>query len=302
MTQLVAFNAATVAKGYDLGPNDLSAGFMNFDIPNKITLKAGRFRMIVGGQEVNETPGPLSVVIQAANPFNSRAFYSAAYDANAEAKAPNCYSEDGSTPSVKATRPQANACALCLQNVKNAQGMKACKTFKRVVVTLVADPDKSLYQLDAGALTLFGDDDVANNKFNLKNLSSVLAKCNLPSSSVFVQVAVDTKATVSKMLFTPMLVLSTEEHTERQSHFDHAEIARMLKTDIAVTTPAAPALAPAPVVAALAAPVTVAPVVVAAPVMVAPASVTVAPVSSMGVAPASGSLEDLMRSMGLNPT
>jgi hypothetical protein len=298
MTQLVPFNAANSGKGYDLGPNDLSAGFMNFDIPNKITLKAGRFRMIVGGQEVKETPGPLTVVIQAASQFNSRAFYAAAYDASAEAKAPDCYSEDGTTPSVKATRPQANACALCPQNVKNAQGLKTCKTFKRVAVTMADDPDKGLYQLDAGALTLFGDDDVANNKFNLKNLSSLLAKRQLPSSAVLVQVAVDTKATVSKMLFTPMAVLPTDLHTERQAHFDPAEIARMLKTDIAVTTPApAPALAPAPVVAALAAPV-VAPVV--APVMVAaPVVAPVAPVTSVA---ASGSLEDLMRSMGLNPT
>jgi hypothetical protein len=319
MTALIPFSSNfVVPEGYGAsGAAMLSDGFGGFADINRITLKNGRFRMIVNGAEVMETPGPINVVIQGFSLANARSFYAGEYDPNAEATAPDCYSEDGVTPSVRSKKPQASTCAMCPNNVKGVNGRKSCKTFKRTVVTLAEDSTMTLYQLDAAALSLFGDDDVPNNRFNLKNYSAMLGKRGAPAAAVVTTVSVDSKATVSKMLFTPLALLPLDLFHQRHAALDHVALESLLKVDIAFgagvpqvasgTPPVQKIAAPAPVAAAPA-PVAAAPAPVAAampamtmPTMGAPGVTVAAAPHAAAPAPVSGvmgSVQDLLKNLG----
>lgn len=209
---------------------------------NRITLKNGLFRMIKGGQEVGQTAGPITVVIEAFSPYLSRSFYAGAYNPSAESKGPDCYSEDGVTPSLRSTMPQASACAMCPQNVKAVgTGRKACKMFKRIAVTMHGDPALTLYQMDAASLSVFGDDNQTAKLFNLRSYAQTIDSRGVDIRAVVTNISVDSNASVSKMLFTPVGFLTPLEHQARKDTVDPELLSSYVSIELAGATPVAQA-------------------------------------------------------------
>ena len=105
----------------------------------RISLRGGRFREIVGGEQVNvKSDGFLNMVIVNAAKL-SRTFYAGQYDPE-NPSAPTCWSPDTQAPSpdVPKDQMQAARCMDCPQNIKGSgQGeSRACRFSQRLAVML----------------------------------------------------------------------------------------------------------------------------------------------------------------------
>jgi len=79
----------------------------------RISIRGGRFRLVINGEEVSKTDRPeLDVIVAAGRKENSRIFYAKAYNPK-EIVPPDCWSDDGITPSPKSESRQADTCANC---------------------------------------------------------------------------------------------------------------------------------------------------------------------------------------------
>jgi hypothetical protein len=122
----------------------------------RISLRGGRFREMVGGEQVNvKSDGFLNVVILNAAKL-SRTYYSGAYDAE-NPSAPTCWSADTQAPAseVPADQRQASRCMDCPQNIKGSgQGeSRACRFNQRIAVFLEGNMDE-VYQLQLPATSI----------------------------------------------------------------------------------------------------------------------------------------------------
>jgi hypothetical protein len=85
-----------------------------------------------------------------------------AYDPNAEATPPDCWSPDGRAPDASVKNPQGKTCETCKQNIAGSgQGnTKACRYGRRIAVVLPDDLDTNVagdvYQMQLSAKSIFG--------------------------------------------------------------------------------------------------------------------------------------------------
>jgi hypothetical protein len=205
---LGAFNSA-------LGTDLALGGFSG----NRIGLKGSRFRLIVNGQEeaILETFN-LDVIIVGAAPGVARIFFEGNYDPDGATKAhPVCYSSDGVTPGADVTNPQSLRCATCPQNEKgskisdNGVKTKACNYFKRMMVTLVDDPEHRLFKLDGKAMTIFGEGVPAQNKFTLNEYAKKFSTRGLDPAHFVTRLSFDPDSSVPKLYFSPLRVITEDE-------------------------------------------------------------------------------------------
>jgi hypothetical protein len=115
----------------------------------RISIKGGRFRLIVGGEQVSVSKNSeMNIIVVNAAPI-SRTYYEGAYDPEKTA-APSCWSTDSTVPSkdVPADQRQAPRCADCKMNIKGSgQGeSRACRFSQRLAITLEGKPDE-IYQM-----------------------------------------------------------------------------------------------------------------------------------------------------------
>lgn len=155
------------------GLSDLSKSLASNKASTKrIAMKNGIFRKLVNGVEQGKIKGALDVIIVNAQPAVGRTWYATAYDANAEARAPDCWSADGRTPDASVKSPQASRCDQCQQDVKGSgQGnTKACRYQRRVALMLVEDfgtpLEGDIYQLSLSATSIFGRGEGNTHPFN----------------------------------------------------------------------------------------------------------------------------------------
>ena len=235
--QIVPYNPAqppAQALGYGQvaqGQSSLADG-MSGESLNKITLKPDRtFSLSVNGQEIQRMPSPVQVVIQDFNPGVSRSYYSTAYDPSAKATAPDCYSADGVMPALNAKNRQHSQCDACPMNVKGERG-KPCRTFKRLVVTLVGDTEPGrLFQLDSSATSTFGDEYPHENKLNLKGFAAKMAESGLNQNIMVVNLHSDMNVDYQKMLFEPVGFIPEADYNAMLSTLDPAGLAKYVKVE-----------------------------------------------------------------------
>lgn len=209
-TQLPAYLSAFSS---DLGQSLALGGFSG----NRIGLKGSRFRLIVNGQEesILET-FHLDVIIVGAAPGVARMYFGGNYDPDEKAH-PLCYSADGVTPGADVINPQSLKCATCPQNEKGSkitdQGVKtkACNYFKRMMVTLVDDPEHRLFKLDGKAMTIFGEGMPAQNKFTLNEYSKKFSTRGLDPAHFVTRLSFDPNSSVPKLYFSPLRVIREDE-------------------------------------------------------------------------------------------
>ena len=126
---------------------------------HRISLRGGRFRELVNGEQVNvKSDGFINVVVINAAKL-SRTYYKGTYDAE-NPSAPTCWSPDTQTPSsdVPKDQMQASRCMDCPQNIKGSgQGeSRACRFSQRLAILLEGQMD-TVYQLQLPATSIFGE-------------------------------------------------------------------------------------------------------------------------------------------------
>lgn len=128
----------------------------------RISPRNGMFVRVVNGETAGKIKAPLKVVLVGVAPVVQRTFYAKAYDPNAEATAPDCWTNDGQKPDASIKNPQGSNCESCPQNIKGSgQGdTRACRFKRRVAVILPEEVggnnEGDIYQLEVASKSIFG--------------------------------------------------------------------------------------------------------------------------------------------------
>jgi hypothetical protein len=128
----------------------------------RISPRNGMFVRVVNGETAGKFKAPLRVVLVGVAPAVQRTFYAKAYDPNAEATAPDCWTNDGQKPDASIKAPQGKTCEACPQNIKGSgQGeTRACRFKRRVAVILPEEVGGNnhgdIYQLEVASKSIFG--------------------------------------------------------------------------------------------------------------------------------------------------
>ena len=216
----------------------VSGGLTGGGFGNRISLRGNRFRFIINGVDVGaHKESYLDVAIIAANPHVSRIFYAKQYDMAAKPEAPDCYSIDGKMADPSAPNRQNAAggykCMTCPQNVKGSSlkgdtKAKACAYKKRIIVTSPDAIDGDLFALDVNAMSLFGDDQLAQNLFNLKSYIETLTAHQMLAVKLVTRLTFDERSSVPKLYFSPIRMLTPEEWEQAKLRMQEDSIQLML--------------------------------------------------------------------------
>jgi len=167
----------------------------------RINLDGCRWRVTENGVEdqdyIRDTV--LDVIIVDANPHMSKVYYASKFIPGTDAKAPDCFSDNGEGPSTQATNPQHSNCAVCPHNAWGSKvnelgnKTKACSDYKKIAVVLADDPERNVFELRIPAASL--------QDFN-KIMSSIVRN-NLPIPAIVFELTFDTQVTYPRVLFKP---------------------------------------------------------------------------------------------------
>ena len=179
----------------------------------RISIKGGRFREIVGGEQVRVFKGEqLNVVVVNAAGVG-RTYYEGSYDPNAAAAPPTCWSSDTKVPSPDVPDDQrlSSTCAACPMNVKGSgQGeSRACRFSQRLAVTLEGDDEGTVYQMQLPATSLFGD--AKGNLMGMQAYAKLLSAHKTPIISVVTGISFDEDVETPKLYFKPVRPLDEDE-------------------------------------------------------------------------------------------
>jgi hypothetical protein len=157
------FKSRDVAVAGKKAPSALTQSLMKGGAKLKrISPRNGMFVRVANGDVAGKIKSPMRVVMVGVAPDVQRTFYIKSYDPNAEATAPDCWTNDGKRPDASIKAPQGKNCETCPQNVKGSgQGdTRACRFKRRVAVIL---PDEvggnnhgDIYQLEVASKSIFG--------------------------------------------------------------------------------------------------------------------------------------------------
>lgn len=190
----------------------------------RISIKGGRFRLMVGKEQVSVSKNDTMnvIVIDAADVM--RTYYEGTYDPE-KTSSPTCWSLDTRTPapSVPEDQRQAARCADCPMNVKGSgQGnSRACRFSQRMAVMLEGELDK-VYQLQLPATSIFGQAD--GNKLPLQAYAKYLAEHNTPIQAVLTSMYFDENSETPKLFFKPARMVDADETEALAKHIDGDEV------------------------------------------------------------------------------
>lgn len=233
---------------------NMAGGLTGGGFGNRISTRGSKFRFLSNGEEVAPPQSEIEVVIFAMAEHVQRLYYKGAFDPNTK-EAPTCYSLNGKTPEDDSLEKQSSTCAVCPQNVKGSgrQGnTKACAYKKRAVMLDAANLGEAPWALDVNAMSMFGEQLPNQNLYSFKGYFEKLTAHNVDIAAIVTKLTFDDSASVPKVFFSPMRVLTKDEYDLVCTRMDDEEVGRMLKdmTNVAeLDTPAVPAKPAAPAVA-----------------------------------------------------
>jgi len=177
----------------------------------RISLRGGRFREIIGGEQVNvNSSGSLNIVIVNAAKV-SRTYYAGAYDPE-NPTPPQCWSSDTQTPApdVPTEQRMASRCGDCKMNIKGSgQGeSRACRFAQRLAVCIEGQYDK-VYQLQLPATSVFGE--AKDGKMPMQAYARYLKAHKTPSMAIVTEMYFDENAETPKLFFKPVRPLEEAE-------------------------------------------------------------------------------------------
>lgn len=206
-------------KGNDLVNSDMFKSLLDMNKKmtggvgggSRISIRGGKFRMVVGGEQVAVKKGDtLNVVIVNAADI-ARTYYEGTFDPE-NPSSPTCWSGDTRKPSedVPEDQRQSDTCATCPMNIKGSgQGdSRACRFSQRLAVVLEGELDK-VYQLQVPATSIFGE--AKGNDMGLQSYVKFLSAHNTPAVAVITEMRFDEDSTAPKLYFKPVRGLDEEE-------------------------------------------------------------------------------------------
>jgi len=177
----------------------------------RISLRGGKFRMMVGGEQValNKSGALNMVIVNAAGV--ARTYYAGTYDSD-NPTPPKCWSHDtrAPAPEVSEENRMAARCADCPMNIKGSgQGeSRACRFSQRLAVALEGELD-TIYQLQVPAASIFGE--AKGNNMGLQAYVKFLSAHNTPSIAVITEARFDDDSEAPKLFFKPVRPLDEAE-------------------------------------------------------------------------------------------
>ena len=216
--------------------NDNLAGGAGSGATNRrISLRGGKFRQVVNGDEmrVSKNDSMEVIIIDAAK--IARTYYSGEYDPKATA-APTCWSADTNAPAgeVPEDQRQADRCMDCPQNVKGSgagQG-RACRFSQRLAVVFPQKMDE-IYQLQLPATSIFGE--AKDNKMPMQAYAKFLQANNTPAIAIVTEMYFDEYSEVPKLFFKPVRPLTEEELEKAVEMREHQDTKRAVTMTVAQT-------------------------------------------------------------------
>lgn len=199
----------------------------------RISIRGGRFRLVINGEEVSKTDRPeLDVVVAAGRKENSRIFYAKAYNPK-EILPPDCWSDDGVTPHAKAENRQAESCANCPQNIQGSgQGnSRACRYQKRLAVVLANDPGNGLFQLTLPSQSIFAKGDMDSMGFD--QYAKYIAGNGKNINMVVTRMSFDEDADVPVLKFRAVGYVNRDQYEAAIEGGKSPEAQRMLSSTVA---------------------------------------------------------------------
>lgn len=193
--------------------------------PNRISIKQGKFRLVVNGQETQVLHNPaLNVIVLRVNDGVTKTYFAKEYNPNEDAERPDCSSDDGVAPRADSPAPQCANCAQCPQNqfgskINRHTGakVKACSDTKRFAIVPESQPGGDPYQVSVPPASLkdFGA--------YLRQLASLPQA--VPYNAVVTEISFDMNADHPKLLFRPVRYLTDAEYATVQARYndDHVK-------------------------------------------------------------------------------
>jgi hypothetical protein len=204
-------------------------------VSRKIGIKAGTFRQILNGKEVNVVEDRfMNVVVVKAAPVH-KIFYADKYEEGKVIR-PTCWSSDSQRPdsTVPEEHRQAERCIDCPQHVKGSgEGeSRACKSRQKVAVLLEGEIEKQeLYEIDLPGQSVFGD--AVNGKMPLQAYGRHLRSHNTPIQSVVTEMRFDTTSSSPKLVFKAVRPLDRPEMEAAIAAARSPEAERAVKLSVA---------------------------------------------------------------------
>ena len=181
----------------------------SFGTTRRISIKGGKFREMVNGEQMKVSKSDtMNVIIIDFAPV-ARTYYEGSYDPD-NITAPVCWSGNTDAPDSDCTKPQATRCGDCPQNIKGSgQGQtRACRYSQRLAVCVEGDLE-TVYQLQLPATSIFGD--AQGNSLPMQGYARYLKANNCPSIGVVTEMCFDEDAEVPKLFFRALRVLTEDE-------------------------------------------------------------------------------------------
>jgi hypothetical protein len=222
----------------------------------RIQLSNGRtFKRIVNGEQIGKAAtDTLDVIIVDWLVEPSRKFYAAAYDKDAKATLPDCWSNDGVVPEAGAKNKQHSSCAGCPNNVQGSgtggKG-KRCRYERRLAVLVAGDPSGDVYQIAIPGASLFSGNN--GNVYGFEGYKKFLLASKEALDTVVTRIIYDTEADTAKVGFKPIRHLTEMEANLVDDAQDDPATERYTKLTVGAVDGAKAIAAPAPV-AVIAAP------------------------------------------------
>jgi hypothetical protein len=201
----------------------------------RISLKGGRFREMVNGEEHTVSPDSnINVIIVGAAPL-SRTYYSGAYDPQ-NPSAPTCWSSDTQTPAsdVPDDQKQSARCMDCSMNIRGSgQGdSRACRFSQRLAVVLEGQFDK-VYQLQLPATSIFGNS--GDGKMPMQAYARFLAAHSTPAIAIVTNIRFDGDSSTPKLFFKAVRPLTEDELSTVVALKEHPDTQMALALTVAQT-------------------------------------------------------------------
>ncbi len=215
--------------------DNLAGGSGGGSGPRRISLRGGRFREIMGGEQVNvKSDGFLNLIVINAAKL-SRTYYAGQYDPE-NPSAPTCWSPDTQAPSsdVPKDQMQAARCMDCPQNIKGSgQGeSRACRYSQRLAVLLEGDMD-TVYQLQLPATSIFGE--AKDGKMGMQAYAKYLKAHKTPSIAVVTQAYFDENSDTPKLYFKAIRPLEEAELQQAVAIKDSDDATRAITLTVSQT-------------------------------------------------------------------
>ena len=165
-------------------------------------------------------------------------------DEEGDAEAPDCYSQDGITPSPDSLNKQSDKCATCPNAVWGSKitpagkKAKACQDSRRIAVVPAGDVENELY---GGPMLLRVP---AASLADLATFGKQLKAKGYPYNTIATKLGFDPNASYPKLTFKALRPLSEEELETIAGHLQSDRLHQVLADDEFAAP--APAAAPAP--------------------------------------------------------